>query len=151
MRQKTFDGKIWHSPHPLIQTFSIPENNERLKGSLKAFSAQWDKKFSKEIFILPLPLIHELLRYQNVSKTQHGRVPLRNVSVLWDEKNSTKSRGITLLSIKLFGSRIGDTLESSPTIFFGTVRRKISEEKLNTSPCFLSINLLATRNFWNTA
>ena len=35
-------------PHPLIQTFSIPEINDTLEGPLRNFSALWDKNFSLE-------------------------------------------------------------------------------------------------------
>ena len=71
VRQKIFDGKSWYSPHPLIQTFSIPEIIETLKDSpLRKFSALWDKKFSIENLETPPPppLLFKLFRYPKLSK-----------------------------------------------------------------------------------
>ena len=67
---KNFDGKYWYSPPPLIQTFSVPEISETLKGSpLRKFLAQWDKKLPTENRkSWHNPLKHKYFRYPKVMK-----------------------------------------------------------------------------------
>ena len=158
MRQEIFDGKSWHSPppppDPLIQTFSIPESNERLKGSPTAFfGTVRQKKIRRKILILPPPLlIHKLIRYQKFSETQHRRVPLRKVSVLWDKKFSTENRDKTLWSIRLFDTRNqwhpkGFPYEICRHCETKNFRQKIVILPSSSPSSLLSINFFDTRNF----
>ena len=100
----------------------------------------------------PPPLIHKLFGHRKFSETQHRRVTLRNFSALWDKKFSTENLDtpppplhplIQTFSIP----EINERLKGSPTAFFGTVRQKVFEGNLDTSPSLLSINFFATTNF----
>ena len=99
MRQNIFDGKSWYSlpppPPPLIhKIFRYQIFCETQKGSSTKFSALWGKKYSTEDFdTSSLSLIHKLFRYKKFFETQHRRVPLRNVSVLWNKENFDRKSG----------------------------------------------------------
>ena len=86
------------------------------------------ENFEGKSWYFPLLLIHKLFRYQKLSETQHRRVPLRNVSVLWDKKFTTENRDIP---------GINHALKGSPTKFFGTVRQTIFDWKSWYSPLFI--------------
>ena len=91
----------------------------------------------------------KFLRFFPIILVKHWGVPLRKFSAPWDREFSTESLDtpphplIQTFSIP----EIIERLEGSPTAFFGSVRQKISEESLDTSPSLLSINFFATRNF----
>ena len=98
------------------------------------------KKIRRKSWYFPLPLIHKLFRYQNFSETQHRRVPLRNISALWDRKFSTENLDIpppTPSHPNLSIPVINDTLKCSPTKFFGAVRQKIFDGKFRYSPLLI--------------
>ena len=66
---KNFDGKSWYSPPPLIQTFSVPEISETLKGSPYENFRHWDKKISTENRkSWHNPLKHKYFRYPKLMK-----------------------------------------------------------------------------------
>ena len=75
---KIFTTYPWH--------LSTPEINEILRGSLRKFSALWDKKFcdGKSWHYPPPPtLSSKLFRCPKLMKDQ--KVPLRHFSALWDK------------------------------------------------------------------
>ena len=55
-------------------------------------------------YSLPRPVIHKVFRYRNFFGTQHRRVPLRNVLVLWDNKLLTEKRDTHSTPTKFFGA-----------------------------------------------
>ena len=82
------------TPPPLIQTFSIPEISEILKGPpTKFFGTVRQKIFDRKSWNSPPPpLIHKLFSCRKFSETQHRRIHLPNFSALWDKKISTQNR-----------------------------------------------------------
>ena len=101
----------------------------------------------RKSWYFPLLLFHKLFRYQKFSETQHRRVPVRNVSVLWDKKFSRKCRDITLWSIIFFDTRNYWKTKVFP---YGHIRHcetKIFLAEIFDTPSFLSISFFATRSF----
>ena len=101
--KKTFDKESWYSPSPLIhKIFRHQKLCETKKGSpTKFFGTVREQIFYRKSWSSPHR--HKRFRYQKFSETQTG--PRRNFSALWDKKNSTKNRDITLWSIKSFDTR----------------------------------------------
>ena len=69
---------------------------------------------------------------------KHRRVPLRIFAALWDKKFPTENSDIPFLCIKFFNTR--SYLKHwmvPPRIFFGTVRRKISDGKTWNPPSLI--------------
>ena len=86
--------------------FFDTRNQWHPKGSpYKIFRHCETKNFRRNILILPPPLIYKIFCYRKFSETQYRRVPLRNVSVLSDNKFSIENRDILLLGIKCFVNR----------------------------------------------
>ena len=89
LRQK-FRPKIVTRPSEAYN-FSIPENIDTLRGSpTKLFATVRQTFFDGKSWYFHLQLFHILVRYQEYFETQHKRVPLRNVSVLWDKSFDEK-------------------------------------------------------------
>ena len=108
------------------------------------------KNFRRKLFIPPL--IQKLFRYQKICETQHRRVALRNVSVLWDKKLPKENLDLPHPLIhKLFRYRK----------FLKTQHRRVdlrnisvlwdennsTEKRKSTSLC---LTIFDTRNWWNT-
>ena len=111
--QKVREGKSWYSlppplPPPVIHKFfRYPKLTKDLRIPLRKFSAPWDKTSSRENLDLPLPLFHKFFRYRKFSETQHRRVPLPNVTVLWDkQKFAGKTLIPPLLPLTFFDTRV---------------------------------------------
>ena len=69
-------------------------------------------RFSSSRFVVRVSVVPNIFtiypkkfRYRQFSGTQHKRVPLRNVSVLWDKKYSTENLDTPLSIHKLFRYR----------------------------------------------
>ena len=105
VRQNILDRISWYTHFLSIDFFAT---GKILKHSTEGFFYEMfrhceTKNFRrKKSWHFPFPLIHKLFRYQKFSETEHRRVPLRKVSVLWDKKFPTKNRDIAFWSIKLF-------------------------------------------------
>ena len=81
------------TPSLILYMFRYQKLSETKKCSPTKFSALWDEIFSTEKLIRPPPtLIHELIRYLNISERQHRKVPLPNVTLLWNKTISTENR-----------------------------------------------------------
>ena len=132
------------------ESFPIPDFIELLKDSPRNFFGTVRQKISDGKSFYSPPLIHRLFRYQKFSETQYRRAPLRNVSIVWDKKFSTKNRDITLWSIKFFDTWNHETLKGSLTYFFGTVRQKIFKTKSWYFPLPLIHKLFRYRKFSET-
>ena len=100
---KNFWQRIVILPSPLIHKFFRHQKLcETKKGSpTKFFGTVREQIFHTKSWSSPHR--HKRFRYQKFSETQTG--PRRNFSALWDKKNSTKNRDITLWSIKSFDTR----------------------------------------------
>ena len=101
VRQEIFDGISWHSPrpHPLFQIFSIPEINERLKGSLTAFFGNVRQKiFKGNLDTFPSLLSINFFDTRNFLK--HRRISLLNFLALWDKNFSTENRDTLLHKVR---------------------------------------------------
>ena len=110
VRQAILDRNSWYSPFLSIDFFAT---GKILKHSTEALLYEMFRHCETKIFrrkkswLFPFLLIHKLFRYQKFFGTEHRRVPLRKVSVLWDKKVCTNknNRDITFWSIKLFDKR----------------------------------------------
>ena len=104
---KQFRQKIvMPAPSLIPNIFRYQKFCETQKGSpTNFFGTVRQKIFEGKSWYFPFSLIFKLFRYQKFSETQHRRVPLRNVSVLWDKNFSTQNRDITLWSIRFFDTR----------------------------------------------
>ena len=91
------------TPSLIVYIFRYQKFSETKKGSLTKFSALWDEKNRTWIIhsLPPSPLFHKLFRQWNISGTQHRRVPLRNVLLLWEWTSSTENRDNRTLSYPL--------------------------------------------------
>ena len=130
---KKSDGKSWYSPpHPLslIQTFSVPEISETLKGSpTKLFGTVRQKIFDRKSWNSPPPLMQtfstpEIIPTVKDSPTQIFGIVRRKI---FDGKSwySPPSPLIQTFSLPEFIA----TVKDSPTEIFGTVRQKIFDGK----------------------
>ena len=131
MRQKIFEGNLDTSPSLLSINFF--GTRKLLKLSTEGFLYDMFWYCEKKIFEGNLDTSPSLL-FINFFATRiflkHSTERFLYEMFRYSEtKNSTKNRDITLLIIKFFDTRISDTLKSSPTNFFGTVRQEIFDGK----------------------
>ena len=138
--------------------FSIPEISETPTGSpTKFFGTVRQKNVEGKSWYFPLPLIHKLFRYQKFSETQHRRVPLQNVSALWDKKFSPENLDTPpppLLIHKLFRYRKFSETQHGRVLqrnFSALWDKKFPTKNIDTPsphpPSLLSINFFDTRTF----
>ena len=93
------------------------------------------------------PLIHKLFRYRKFCETQHRRVSLRNVSVLWDKKIRRKNVNPPFLSLTFFEIRSWWSTNGFPYEFFRHCETKNFRRNILIFPTLLAINIFAAGNF----
>ena len=129
---KNFRRKILVLPPSLIQTLSVPEISETLKGSpTKFFGTVRQKNFHGKSWYSPLsyPNFFDTRNYCNNKGLPYGN--FRHCEI----KNFRRKILIPpppspSLMHKIFRyPKFSDTPKCSPTKFFGTVRQKILNEK----------------------
>ena len=153
MRQTKFDRKWWYCPPVLSINFFVPGNF--LKHSTERvphenFVTERQKTFDGNSWNSPPPpppLIQEHFRYRKFWETQHRRVSLRKVSVLWDEKNSTEKRQLPFLSLTFFEIRSWWSTKGFPYKFFRHCETKKFRRKILIFPTLVPINFFATGSF----
>ena len=135
-RQKNFDGKFWWpsppSP-PVISIFKIFRYPELLWNTEWFFyELFWNCETEKLRWKILIPLLLSIKFLVTGIFLKHRKLPLGNVSVLWDEKKSTENRDAPSSRFipeifryqKFFG-----TLKDSFRKCFGSVRQKIVDRR----------------------
>ena len=150
VRKNFFDGKSWHNR--LKQKIVWYSKKRHTKGFPYEISRHSErKKFRRKILILPPVLIHKLNRYRKHTETQHKKVP-RKIFWCCETKKSTKNRDITVLSMKLFDTRIQWHGKGFPYETFPHSGQKIFEGEFWHFPLpLIQYYFSIPEFFWNTA
>ena len=112
------------------------------------------KKFwQKIVILLPSPPFLSIIFFETRMFVKHRRVPLRNFSVLWDNKFSIENRDISLLGIKFFDTRIFLKHRRVPRRNFSALwNENFSTENRDTLLHKVQksvVELMFVRTFWN--
>ena len=128
MRQKIFDGKSLYSPS-LIQTFSVPENSETLKGSpTNIFGTVRQINFDGKSFYSPVS-------YLSFSVPEFSETLKSSPTNFFDSETNNFRRKIlkppppSLMHKIVCYPKLSDAPNCSLTKFFGTKGQKILNEK----------------------
>ena len=150
VRQKIFDGKLWY-PLLCIKFFDTPNFVKHWRDAHEIFRHCETKIFRRKNVITPSPPpLSSIKLFETRNFLKNCRIPLRNFSVLWDIKISTKNRDMPSLIRQFF---------SIPVIFwktevflykdfrFGPVRQKISTKSWCPPPPLLCMKIFDKRIF----
>ena len=154
VRQNFFDRKWWYCPPSVLSiNFFLPGNF--LKHStegfpLKNFGNERQKSFDGKSWYSPSFLSINILASGKFFETQHRRVALRNVSVLWDKKNWRKNVNPPFLSLTTFDTRNWWNTRGFPYEVVRHCETNKIRQKMVIFPPVLSINFFVTRKKWNT-
>ena len=149
VRQKIFEGIPWFPPPPMHKIFPYLKFSETIKGSHTNFLIRLRQKNSNEKSWYTPPLL-SLEFCDSRIFLMHRRVPPRNFSVLWDNKNFWQITVISFFMHKIF--LIHEIFWNNGRCryeFFGTETWIFQREVLILIFPLLSFKFFDSRNFLN--